>query len=130
VLISTLAGCQLIPLPGGELQGRVVRADDWSAAEGETILQLETRPGDPYSVNLRVTLIDGALYVDAAPGRRWHEHVREDPRVRVKLGDQIYRACAAKVEDEAVTKRFADARTVYRLVPGDCSAFKENAADI
>lgn len=81
------------------------------------MLQLETRPTDPYSVNLRVTVIDDQLYIDAAEQRKWHAYLKEDPKVRVKLGARIYPAIAIVVNDEKVLRHFLAGRTVYRLDP-------------
>ncbi len=116
LLLMMLAGCQLVPLPMGELRGEERRVESFDFASEYRILQLETRPADPYSVNLRVTVIDGELFIDAGD-RRWHEHLQEDPRVRVRLGRFVYPAIAIEVSDPNVKKRFSSSRTVYRLEP-------------
>jgi len=77
--------------PGGELAGDVVSEPvvDWSFAS-PGVLDLETRPEDPYSVSINFIVREGALYIDPAEGRRWLEHIRADPRVRIRLAGQIH----------------------------------------
>lgn len=118
VLIAALFGCQsaFLTFAGGTLQGCEKVAESFSFAKQYKLLQLETRPMKPYSVILRVTVINDALYVDAAPGRKWHEHIRHDNRIRVKIGDSIYRARALIETDSDIVKRFISGRTIYRVV--------------
>ena len=113
-----LGGCSspFLGLPGGELRGETIRepVDDWSFADS-WFLDLETRPEDPYSVELNYTVRDGALYIDPAEGRAWLDHIREDPRVRVRLGDKIYPATAVLVGEPGELEGFPEDRYVYRL---------------
>lgn len=80
---SALGGCggPVLIIPGGALSGEVVETpvDDWSFVRS-TFIDLETRPEDPYSVELNYVLRDGRIYIDPAEGRRWLDHIREDPR--------------------------------------------------
>jgi len=114
-----VAGCQtpFLTFSGGALRGQVAVSDTFSFASQYRLLQLEVRPQNPYSVNLRVVMRDGNLYIDAAQRRRWHGHIKEDPQVRVKLGSMVYPARAIRVSDPEVTEQFARGRTIYQLVP-------------
>ncbi len=114
-----LGGCQsaLNPFPRGELRGLEAHSESFAFASDFKVLALETRPQHPYTVNLMVVVIDGQLYVDAAPTRKWHDYIKMDPRVRVGLGGQIYRAVAEEVNDPILIERFLPGRLIYRIVP-------------
>lgn len=118
VLVCFAAGCggPMLLLPGGELSGDVVEEPvaDWSFAD-DTFVDLETRPDDPYSVELNYFVRDGQLYVDPAEGRAWLDHIRADPRVRVRFGDKIYGATAVLVGEPGQLPDFDEDRFVYRL---------------
>ena len=113
-----LAGCAgpVLVFPGGELSGEVVRepVDDWSFVD-DRFVDLETRPSDPYSVELNYVVRDGQLYLDPAEGRTWFDHLRADPNVRVRFGDEIYPVRAVKVGDPGEIEGFDADRYVYRL---------------
>jgi hypothetical protein len=110
----------MLMFPGGALRGDVVTepVDDWSFVE-DRFVDLETRPGDPYSVELNYTVKDGKLYVDPKEGRAWLENIRADPLVRVRFGGKVYPLKAVLVEDPAELEGFAEGRFVYRLDPRD-----------
>jgi hypothetical protein len=118
-LALTLGGCQspFLVFAGGELGAVESSADSFAFADDYTLLKLEVRPEQPYSVILRVTVIDGALYIDAAERRRWHTYLQANPKVRVQLGDAVYPAQAVPVSDPAITGRFLSGRIVYRIDP-------------
>ena len=68
LLVFTASGCNgpLLVLPGGRLEGEVKPSpSDWSFAGDYGTVQLETRPEEPYSVNIAFTVIEGSLYVKA-----------------------------------------------------------------
>ena len=115
-----LSGCggPVFVIPGGALAGSEV-ADpvaDWSFVD-DRFVDLETRPSDPYSVELDYILRDGQLYLDPSEGKRWLAHIREDARVRVRFGDEIYRATAVLVGKPGELPDFDPDRFVYRLDP-------------
>lgn len=120
VLIALALGCggPFIVFPGGKLKGEVVSepVSDWSFVES-WFLDLETRPADPYSVELNYFVRDGQLYIDPAEGRRWFEHIREDPRVRARFGSKIYPLKAVLVGRPGELEGFPEDRFVYRLDP-------------
>ena len=109
-------------IPGGELRGEVVSepVDDWSFV-GDRFVDLETRPDDPYSVELGYIVKDGKLYVDPAEGRRWLEYIRADPRVRVRFGDRVYPLEAVLVGEPGELPGFDPDRFIYRLDPRGAS---------
>ncbi len=120
-LLFLLGACQtpFLVFAGGAIPALDAPAESFAFAESFKILTLETRPQKPYSVFLRVTVIDEQLYIDAAQKRRWHGYIKEDSRVRIKLGSAVYAATAREVTDENIRKRFLPGRTIYRLVPRD-----------
>ncbi len=100
------------PFPGGRLSGSVA-ADlpgDWSFADAQDTVQLETRSSAPYSVNLWGAGIGDRFYLASGGGdARWVRYIAEDPNVRLRVGDTIYELRAVRVEDEAEGERFIEA---------------------
>ena len=109
--------CQLNPLAGGEMSGPERSVDTFDFASQFALLRLETRPNNPYAVNLRVTVIEGELYVDSATGRRWGKFLADDPNVRIRLGKTIYPARAEQILDKDIVERFPQGRHIYRMEP-------------
>ena len=111
-------GGPFLVIPGGELSGEVVTepVDDWSFVS-DSFVDLETRPSEPYSVELNYIVMDGKLYIDPAEGRVWLEYIREDPRVRVRFGDRIYPLEAVLVGQPGELEGFDADRFIYRLDP-------------
>ncbi len=113
--LSLLAlGCQPTgPVPGGSLSGEVATGlpADWSFADEEMNVQLETRPSAPYSVNLWGVAIGDRFYLASGRGgeANWVEHIAEDPNVRLRVGDTIYELRAVRVDDDAEGERFLQA---------------------
>jgi len=103
-------------MPGGELSGEVVTkpVTDWTFVD-DLFVQLETRPTNPYSVQLNYIVRDGKLYIDPAEGRTWFEHIRADPRVRVRFGGKIYPVTAVLVGEPGELEGFDADRFIYRL---------------
>lgn len=117
---SFVAGCggPFFLIPGGQLSGEVVNEPvaDWSFVT-DRFVDLETRPSDPYSVEVNYFVKDGNLYIDPAEGRAWLENIREDPRVRVRFGGRIYPLIAVRVDRAEELEGFDADRIVYRLDP-------------
>ena len=106
VLAVVLAGCEPWgPLPGGRLDGPVASAPpaDWAVADREEIVQVETRPGDPYSVNLWGAGIANHFYIAAGEGEetRWARHLVADPEVRLRVGGTVYELRAVRVTEQS-----------------------------
>jgi hypothetical protein len=101
----------MVVFPGGRLSGDVKRApSDWAFSERIEVVQIETRPGDPYSVNLWGAAQDGTFYVMAASReRRWAKNLMADPKVRLKVCEDVYEMTAAEVTDEATIDRVIEA---------------------
>ena len=126
-LAVSLAGCNG-PLPflsGGALDGPVVEAPTSWADLGESsgLMELETNPEDPYSVNLAYTIVGETLYAYAGDTRTtWVEYMDADPRVRMRIDGSIYELRAERVgeDEEAEIVAFAKAWTAqgsYHLDP-------------
>jgi len=109
LLLALALGCgPLVMIPGGELSGtpKPVPAD-WSFSDAVETVQLETRPADPYSVNVWGVGMGSRFYVVAAdPDTRWAAHVAEDPRVRLRVGEDLYELRAVRAEDPAELDAF------------------------
>ena len=109
-------GGPFLVFPGGELAGELVTepVTDWSFAD-DLFVDVETRPGDPYSVELNYVVKDGQLYLDPAEGRTWFAYLRADPRLRVRFGDKIYPVTAVLIGKPGEVEGFDPDRYVYRL---------------
>lgn len=129
VLGSGLAlGCGYVPLPGGELDGTVKPVpEDWSLLAETSIVQIETRPSDPYSVNLWAVGMGPVVYLHAGANRAsWVEHLEADPRLRMQVDGDLYELRAARVASQEEFDRFADAYDAkYGLRPRN-----ENVAEV
>lgn len=109
-----LLGCEPMGVvPGGRLSGTVAVSapTDWSFAAEHGTVQLETRPPDPYSVNLWGVGIGAHFYLASGRGGdgRWAKHIADDPHVRLRVGDTIYELRAVRVVDAAEAERFMQA---------------------
>ena len=113
VLVALAAGCggPFLVLPGGKLEGTVAAApDDWSVTREVNTVQLETRPDDPYSVNIWVVGLGSRVYVHAGANRStWVEHMEADPSARLQVKDLIYELEATRVKSQDEFDRFSDA---------------------
>ena len=115
VLLAACGGPAGI-IPGGALSGEEATAAAWSEVVSESgTLDLETRPGDPYSVRINYVFRDGNVYIDPAEGRAWYQHLVADRSVRVRIDGRIYRARAVAVTDPAERAGFDPERHVQRL---------------
>jgi hypothetical protein len=106
-------GCGPIgPFPGGRLSGQVASSlpDDWTFSDAEENVQLETRPSDPYSVNVWSVGIGDRIYVASGRGgeSNWVAHIAEDPNVRLRVGGTIYELRAVRVSAEVDGDRFVE----------------------
>ena len=96
---------------GGALSGETVALPaSWSFTDAVDTVQLETRPSDPYSVNLWVIALDEHLYVHAGANRStWVENLEADPNVRLRVNGSIYELAAVRVESQQEFDRFSAA---------------------
>jgi hypothetical protein len=99
-----LASCSSdnIPFSSGMLDGELAAPPaNWSGVGELKVIQLETRPAEPYSVKLWVVEMGGALYVHAGDNRaQWVEHIEADGRVRLEAQGKLYELSAFRVYDQ------------------------------
>lgn len=126
-LVAAACNGPVFLLPGGRLEGETRAApSDWAFAGDSGTMQLETRPGDPYSVNVAFTVVDGAIYVNAGDTRtRWVENIEADPRVRLRLDGALYDLRAERVADPDEIRVFARAWTGQSIFRRDPTALDE-----
>ena len=100
--VGLLTACSdpIIMLPGGHLAGTETPAPQLWTSVPDTV-QLETNPGDPYSVNVWAAGVGSQLYVATGEeGSSWSEYMDADPLVRIRMGDSIYLLSASRVTDQ------------------------------
>ncbi len=129
LLLAASAGCSgpTFLLPGGKLDGEVKPApSDWAFVGEYGTAQIETRPADPYSVNVGFTVLDGRVYVNAGDTEtQWVKNIGADPRVRLRIDGDLYDLRAERVTDSAETAAFAKAWTSQSTFRRDPSQFDE-----
>jgi len=123
-----LAGCgdePFVLLPGGALSGEQKPVPgDWGFAGDSGTMQLETNAGEPYSVNIAYTIMDGRVYVNAGDTEtEWVKRIAANPAVRIRMGGDLYPMRAERVRDRATIERFGEAWTAQ-------SFFRRNPADL
>ena len=99
-------------LPGGRLSGDEATGpvSDWSFAMDSYPLILEVRPSDPYSLYIRAYQHKGVLYLNSiSPENRWTQFLLEDPNLRLKVENKIYKVRATRVEDPALVNEIQEA---------------------
>ena len=107
-LLSTGCGPFLV-FPGGRLRGTLDPGEivDWRQTHDVEFVQIETRPNDPYSVQVYGVGSERGFYIASQGWRgmmgstdraRWVEHLAEDPRLRLRIGRMIYPLSATRIE--------------------------------
>jgi hypothetical protein len=128
-MIALTVGCgPTLLFPGGALEGAEMPAPtDWGFAEEISTIQLETRPEDPYSVNIWAVGLGDQLYVHAGANQAtWVEHMEANPLVRAQVGERLFPLRASRVTSAEEFARFADVyETKYGTRPRN-----ENIAEI
>src|SRR5262245_42129652 len=109
ILVSGCSCGPLLLLPGGKLDGPVKPAPASFALPGNRdTIQLETRPGDPYSVNVSGAVVDGKLYVSAGDTlSRWARNIEADPLVRARIEGDVYELRARRVTERSELEAFS-----------------------
>ena len=100
-------------LPGKRITGEEVteRIDDWSFMAPSTRVILEVRPSDPYSLYIRAYQHKGVLFLNSiSPENRWTQFLLEEPNLRLKVENKIYKVRATQVEDPALVNEIQIAR--------------------
>jgi len=99
--------------PGLYVSGEVVSGpvSDWSFTDSVAEIYVETRAWYllPHSVTTHVVTANGQLYVGSLyyeggefpDSRPWNRNVVNNPSVRLKIGDKVYRRTAVQVTDPA-----------------------------
>ena len=125
VLVAAACNGPMGLLPGGKLAGKPGAApENWNFAGDSGTVQLETRPGDPYSVNVAYTIIDGRLYINAGDTETaWVKNIAADPDVLLRMNDVLYELKARRLTDRAEIEQFGKAWT-------DQSVFFRDPADL
>lgn len=90
-------------MPGLWLKGERVTTPvaDWSFTDKipRIMIQTQTPYLLPHSVTIWCAVYNGNLYVTSYRGRQWVEDVIRDPRVRLKIGDQVFDRTLSIVND-------------------------------
>jgi hypothetical protein len=110
-ICSVFLACgPILVMPGGALSGTAESAPaDWAWTDEVSTIQLETRPEDPYSVNIWVVAKGDALYVHAGKNRStWVENMESDPAVRVQVEERVFELTASRVKDQKEFDAFSD----------------------
>ena len=114
-------------LPGGELAGESRSTPpDWTGVQKAGTVQLETRPEEPYSVNISYRVVDGRLYINAGDTEtEWVKHIAANPDVRLRMDGVLYALRAQRVNDRAEIARFGKAWTGDSMFLRDPAQFDE-----
>src|SRR5262245_2498971 len=104
-----LVACEPMgPVAGHKLSGEQTPAPaDWTSIGGAETVQLQTRPDDPYSVNVWGVAIGADFYIASGRGRNasWVGHIETDPDVTLRIGQALYALRAVRVLDPAELAR-------------------------
>ena len=119
-LFSLLACDPLVMIPGGRLSGdtKPVPAS-WAFTDAVETVQLETRPGDPYSVNIWGVAAGDDFYVASGKSdNTWAQAIAADDRVRLRVDGSIYELRAVRDDTTEGRDRFlAAAQAKYDFEP-------------
>ncbi|MFP6806519.1 MAG: hypothetical protein VB957_04970 [Pseudomonadales bacterium] len=113
VFTLLLVSCSdpLIGIPGGELSGEIASPPAVWGNVPETI-QLETRPSEPYSINIWSVGIEQSLYIATSEeGTNWTEFFTSDANVRVRIDGTVYPLAAVPIMDTNERNRVISAYT-------------------
>lgn len=119
VALLSLAACSdpILYFAGGRLSGTEATLLELPTSSG--VMQLETLPADPYSVNIGFVLLDGNIYIDPAEDRQWYQNILVDPTVRVRFdgSDLVHPMLTVRETDTATLAQFDPTRIILRLEP-------------
>ena len=102
---------------GGQLSGEEAPLLELPTQSG--VLQIETLPADPYSVNIGFVLLDGKLYIDPAEDRQWYQNILVEPTVRIRFSgsDLVHPMLTVRETDPATLAQFDPQRIILKLEP-------------
>lgn len=119
LLLGSMTACSepLLYFSGGRLNGEEATLVEMPSSSG--VMQIETLPSDPYSVNIGFVLLDGELYIDPALDRQWYQNILVDPAVRVRFSgsDLVHPMMTVKETDPEIIAQFDPQRIILRLEP-------------
>lgn len=109
ILACSCGGGPFLLFSGGKLDGQVKPTPASFALPGNRqTIQLETRPEDPYSVNVSGAVVEGQLYVSAGDTlSRWAANIEANPLVRARVAGSIYELRARRVVEKPELQAFA-----------------------
>ena len=109
IILSSACSDPLAIIPGGKLGGvETAVPPDWQNVPD--VIQVETRPADPYSINIWGVGIGEHLYIATGEdGTAWSEFILDDPAVKVRMGDKLYVLKGVLVSDSAERAEVASA---------------------
>ena len=91
--------------PGGAFRGQGAPCPtSWERFTAALEVELEVWPDAARSITVWSVVHEGVLHVPGdflTPWKRWPQQVMEDPRVRVRIRDEIFDCRAERVEDDA-----------------------------
>ena len=108
ILLGLTACSPIGPIPAGQLSGDVQPIpSDWSASDDIQIVQIETRPDNPYSINIWGVGEGRNFYIGAGGGEdvAWVRHLADDAQIRLRLGSSLFLLTAVRVTDVAEQTR-------------------------
>ncbi len=102
---------------GGRLSG--VEAPMTEIPTSSGVMQIETLPSDPYSVNIGFVLLDGEIYIDPAQDRQWYQNILVDPAVRIRFSgsDLVHPMMTVREMDPDIIAQFDPQRIILRVEP-------------
>ena len=109
--------CPCERLPGATLSGELVETpvQDWSFANDVPLCQIQVDAGlIDHALNLNcMATREGKLYLSCAScdGKRWSTAAQENPRGRIRLGENLYPVTFTRVLDPAEVDLSWRART-------------------
>ncbi|MCY3838847.1 MAG: DUF2255 family protein [Gammaproteobacteria bacterium] len=114
IAMLVAAGCEpMFVFAGGALGGTErPMPSDWGFTKDFDTVQIETRPTDPYSVNVWGVSVNRHFYVAASDASEatWARAIQAEPQVRLRVGDDIYPLLAKRTEDP---QELADVTDAY-----------------
>ena len=122
LLLATVGCGPVVMIPGGALDGEdTTPPADWAFTDAVDTVQLETRPDDPYSVNIWCVAADGRLFVAGSRESTWTQNVAADPLVKLRVDGKLYALRAREATTDADVEAFvtaAAAKYGFEMEPG------------
>ena len=110
LLVWTMGcGDPFFGIAGGQLSGAAADVPPtWVPYNDVETVQLETRPEDPYSVNVWGVGTREVYFVASGRGTEsaWAQHLIQDPRVRLQIGERVYELRAVRADSWRDRRRY------------------------